>query len=86
MNENKHQFHVGDWVNLKPFFRPQGGFSDRLCQLLTEAHRNNPHMVVKVCADNTIRIDAPGLEHAYFRPGCLELAFAATNAPIDDLI
>lgn len=85
MSENKHQFHVGDWVNLKPLFRPPSCHSAQFQQVLCDVYNANPYRVTKVHRDGTVQVDAPGLENAYFRPGCLELA-AVVNVPIDDLI
>ena len=77
MNENKHQFCVGDLVNLKPIMLRY--------QTLRWAYENNPHRVIKVERDGSVQIDALGTENTVFHPRCFDLVEPAST-PIDDLI
>lgn len=85
MSENKHQFHVGDWVNLKASMSLTG-INLRLRSLLVEAYTNGSHRVCDVRPDGRVHIEVKGLEQFAFRPGWLCLATVATPTPIDDLI
>ena len=85
MSEMKHQFHVGDWVDLKAS-TSLAGLSSHLQKLLVDAYKNNPHRVYDVLLSGNVRIEAQGLEKYAFSPGWFCLAAATTTTPIDDLI
>ena len=81
MSEMKHQFHVGDLVDMKPFMFPRGSDHPFWDELL-DAYMNNPHRVTAVMPDGIINI--AGYPFA-FRAD----SFVLTHnncVPIDDLI
>ncbi len=55
MSENKCQFHVGDWVELKPFMLPRTN-RHIYWNALFNVHLNNPHQITAATPNGGINI------------------------------
>ena len=86
MSEIKHQFHVGDMVELvEEAFVDLNPGGDYYVFLWNAIHQGS-HRVVASDMDGWVRLDATGCETIWFRPDALRFDDKISTTPIDDLI
>ena len=87
MNENKHQFHVGDWVDFDINVLRAINPASEYYFALKEAICNGPHRVADVKDDDVfVLTDAPGCEKLWCHYLVLQPSAYRSATPIDDLI